>query len=83
MKGVAVLEYELSLNQICPGQHATVCAVKTDVGIRRRLLDIGLVPNTDVECLGRSVSGDPSAYLIRGAVVALRREDCKKIFIKY
>jgi Fe2+ transport system protein A len=49
--------------------------------MRRRLLDIGLIENTCVECLGRSPCGDPAAYLIRGAVIALRSEDCRDILI--
>ena len=49
--------------------------------MRRRLLDIGLIENTDVECLGRSPAGDPSAYLIRGAVIAIRAADCRDILI--
>jgi len=50
--------------------------------IRRRLLDIGLVENTEVECLGRSPAGDPCAYLIRGAVIAIRSEDCRNILVQ-
>ena len=49
--------------------------------MRRRLLDIGLVENTEVACLGRSPSGDPSAYLIRGAVIAIRSVDCATIIV--
>ena len=49
--------------------------------IRRRLLDIGLVEDTEVECLGQSPLGDPCAYLIRGAVIAIRSEDCRGILI--
>lgn len=49
--------------------------------MRRRLLDIGLIENTEVECLGRSPGGDPSAFLIRGAVIAIRSEDCGNILI--
>jgi len=49
--------------------------------MRRRLLDIGLIENTDVECLGRSPGGDPTAFLIRGAVIAIRSEDCRDILI--
>ena len=49
--------------------------------IRRRLLDIGLVEDTEVECLGKSPLGDPCAYLIRGAVIAIRSEDCRNILI--
>ena len=43
--------------------------------MRRRLQDIGLISGTRVECVGVSPLGDPAAYLIRGAVIALRRED--------
>lgn len=69
------------LNNIAPGQHAVVSALQSTGSMRRRLLDIGLIENTDVECLGRSPGGDPSAFLIRGAVIAIRSEDCKNILI--
>ena len=47
----------------------------------RRFLDLGLIPGTRVTPLYRSLSRDPTAYLIRGAVVALRKNDCKEISI--
>lgn len=47
--------------------------------MRRRFLDIGLIEDTPVECIGRSPAGDPSAYLIRGAVIAIRAEDSASI----
>jgi len=43
--------------------------------------DIGLIDGTRVECLGKAISGDPAAYLIRGAVIALRSEDAAKIAV--
>lgn len=69
------------LNDICPGQSAIVSELHATGSMRRRLLDIGLIKNTPVECLGRSPGGDPSAFLIRGAVIAIRSEDCEDIFI--
>lgn len=42
-------------------------------------LDLGFVPGAQVECLGRSPLGDPAAYRVRGAVVALRRRDAQLI----
>ena len=45
----------------------------------RRFTDIGLIENTLVECVGESPAGDPKAYLIRGAVIAIRNEDCNDI----
>ncbi len=42
---------------------------------RRRLLDLGLIPGTTVVAKRKSPSGDPIAYLIRGTVLALRKEE--------
>ena len=49
--------------------------------MRRRLLDIGLVEGTNIECLQKSPAGDPVAYLIRGAVIALRAEDSAAVLV--
>lgn len=70
-----------SLAELEPGETAHICRLECEGGIRRRLLDIGLIQETEVECIGRSPCGDPSAYLIRNAVIAIRREDCRKIII--
>lgn len=70
-----------TLNELNPGQRAIVSELKSTGSMRRRLLDIGLVKNTEVECVGRSPGGDPSAYLIRGAVIAIRKEDCNNIIV--
>ena len=72
----------LSLNDIKPGNRARVKELTSTGSIRRRLLDIGLVENTEVECLGQSPLGDPCAYLIRGAVIAIRSEDCRGILVQ-
>lgn len=70
------------LAELMPGQRGTVLQLKNVGSIRRRLLDIGLVEQTFVECVGQSPMGDPSAFLIRGAVIALRKEDAKNILIE-
>lgn len=70
------------LNDISSGQTAIIKELRSAGNIRRRLLDIGLIENTKVECLGRSPCGDPIAFLIRGAVIAIRSEDCNDILIK-
>ena len=49
--------------------------------LRRRFLDLGIIEGTKIEVLYRSPFGDPTAYLIRGAVIALREEDSEKILI--
>ncbi len=71
----------MSLNDIQPGQRAKVTGLRSADAMRRRLLDIGLINGTVVECLGRSPLGDPSAFLIRGAVIAIRSEDSRDIMV--
>ena len=49
--------------------------------MRRRLQDIGLIEGTEVECVQKSPAGDPVAYRIRGALIALRSEDSSNILV--
>lgn len=49
---------------------------------RSRLLDLGLVPGTVVTIDLVSPSGSPTAYRIRGASIALRREQAERILIR-
>ena len=49
---------------------------------RRRLLDLGVVKGTEIEAELVSATGDPVAYRIRGALIALRREHAEWIRIE-
>jgi DtxR family Mn-dependent transcriptional regulator len=48
---------------------------------RRRLLDLGLVPGTAIHCEFISPFGSPRAYLVRGSLIALRREQADKVLV--
>jgi len=71
-----------SLKDLKQGDCCVIDVIPENNSMRRRLLDIGLVENTRVECVGQSPSGDPKAFLIRGAVIALRLSDCAMIPLK-
>jgi ferrous iron transport protein A len=71
----------IPLNLLPLGKKAKVKALTSDGSTRRRMLDIGLISDTEVEALQKSPSGDPVAYHIRGAVIALRSEEASKIFV--
>ncbi len=62
-----------------PGERAVVRCLGGPGETRRRLQDIGLISGTVVECVGHSPLGDPAAYRIRGAVMALRRADACRV----
>ncbi len=64
-----------TLADLAPGESARVVRLAAACqGLqRRRLLDLGVVPGTIVTAEFASPGGDPAAYRIRGALIALRR----------
>ncbi|HHW07062.1 MAG TPA: ferrous iron transport protein A [Clostridia bacterium] len=63
------------------GKPARVAELTAPGLLRRRLLDLGFVPGAIVTVVRRAPWGDPTAYLVRGAVVALRREEAGFILV--
>lgn len=71
-----------TLNQLEIGDKGVVRNILNDQSIKRRFLDIGLIPGSIVECALKSPLGDPTAYFIRGTLIAIREEDSKKIQVE-
>jgi DtxR family Mn-dependent transcriptional regulator len=73
-----------SLSMLRPGQSAEVVGISRACrGIqRRRLMDLGIIPGTIVKGELESAGGDPRAYKIRGAVIALRKDQAELVYIK-
>lgn len=72
---------KLTLDQLKIGETGIVIQVCTSDKIKRRFLDLGIIPSTRIKVLYESPFKDPRAYFIRGAVVALRKEDAHLIEI--
>jgi len=70
------------LSLLHPGECGVVQGLMCKSSIRRRLQDLGLVEGTKVLCLQQSPLGDPTAFSVRGAVIALRSEDSSNILIR-
>lgn len=71
----------LALDQLPLGKSAYVTALSNEPSMKRRLTDLGLIQGTCITCLCQSPWGDPRAYMIRGAVIALRQQDTSRILI--
>lgn len=69
----------ITLNNLKVGQCCVVKEISNNCNLLRRFTDIGLIEKTLVECVGQSPTGNPKAYLIRGAVIAIRNEDALHI----
>lgn len=72
----------IPLNYLPLGKKAKVRILNSDSASRRRMFDLGLISDTEVEALQKSPSGDPTAYHIRGTVIALRSEEASKILVE-
>lgn len=72
----------IPLSKLPIGQKGKVKILTSDGNTRRRMLDLGLISDTVVEALLKSPAGDPIAYDIRGAVIALRSEEASKIMVE-
>lgn len=57
------------------GAQATIHELRTAGSMRRRLCDLGFIPGAVVRCVGVAPMGDPAAYEVRGAIIALRKRD--------
>lgn len=71
----------IPLSKLPVGSSGQIVDLRLDGLLRRRVLDLGLVPGTSVECIRKSPTGDPVAYRVRGALIALRSENAKQITV--
>ena len=64
------------------GEWGIIDNISPDCSLYRRLLDLGLVPGTKISCALKSPLGDPVAYFVRGALIAIRCEDSQNIILQ-
>ena len=60
---------------------ARVSSILFEGTARRRLMDLGMIEGTEIKSLYKSPAGNPIAYMIRGAVIALRTDVTEKILV--
>lgn len=73
---------KMRLTDLPLGKTGQVLELNAEGLLRNRLLDLGLVPETVVEAVRRSPVGDPVAFRIRGALMALRSEESGLVTIR-
>ncbi len=71
----------MTLDQLCVGQQAKIVSVGGGGALRRRFLDMGLIPNTVVKVRKVAPLGDPIEIYLRGYELTLRLADARNIEI--
>ena len=72
----------ITLDNLDLGKTAKVIAINNKGSIRRRLLDIGIVPDSLIKAVFKSPFNDPIAYEIKNATIAIRKKDSKEIVVE-
>ena len=70
------------LSELRPGDRARLTRVGGERGFRRRLMEMGILPGTEVR-LVRSVGiGDLIELEVRGAYISLRMSEAQSLFLE-
>lgn len=72
----------MTLAQLKVGQQAKVKNITSQGAIRRRLLDLGVTPNTIVKVIKVAPLGDPILITLRGFQLTLRKDEARHILVE-
>lgn len=71
----------MTLDELPRDGRAVVTGLDVRGAERRRLMDLGLLPGARVEVDMLSPLGDPTAYLVRGSLLVLRRSQARGVHV--
>ncbi len=70
------------LDALQPGEHGILREILMPGEARVRMEELGLLPETELDCLYRAPHASPAAYAVSGAVFALRKKDAAQIIVE-
>lgn len=71
----------MTLNDLKMGQSGTVVSIGTKGPLKRRIMDMGVTPGTEVKVIKVAPLGDPIEINIRGYELSLRKEEAQQIIL--
>jgi ferrous iron transport protein A len=72
---------ERFLGDLKPGERARIERIEGGGALRRRMMDMGIVPGVELEVVRRAPWGGPLQVRLKGYYLAMRRGECAKIII--
>ncbi len=72
----------MNLTEVPINDFAKIVSINCNNSLKKRLLDLGLVENTNISPIFSSPFGDPVAYEFRGNIIAIRKNEAKNIVVK-
>ena len=72
----------ITLDQLEPGEHGVIVRLGGQGALRRRIMDMGITPGSDLEVERLAPLGDPMEFKIRGYHLSLRQEEARNIDVR-
>ena len=72
----------MGLDALRPGEHGILREIMMSDEAKARLEELGLLPETELDCLYCAPHASPAAYAVGGAVIALRKKDAAQIVVE-
>ena len=69
----------MTLNDIKPGQTATIVRLRGEGAVKRRIMDMGLTKGTQVTVCKVAPLGDPIELTVRGYELSIRKDEAAAI----
>ena len=73
---------ERRMSELALGASARITGLEATGELRRRLVELGFFEGERAAKVLVSPLGDPSAYLVRGAVTAIRNADAARVIVE-
>lgn len=72
----------MTLDRLAIGNTATVTKINGQGAIRRRLMEMGIVPDTDIKMVRYAPLGDPLEFKLKGCLLSLRKGEAEIVEIR-
>jgi len=70
------------LSEIKPGERCRLHHMELYGGMRRRLLELGFLPEVQLHMMISAPSGSPKMIWCKNSMVAVRTKDCDRILVE-
>ena len=71
-----------TLNELKPRDKGTIIKITGHGSLKRRLLDMGIIPGSELEIIRVAPFGDPVEIIIKRYNLSLRKEEAKQILVE-
>ena len=71
-----------ALNEMKPGDRANILKISGNGALKKKLLDMGVLPGTIIETIRVAPLGDPVEIKIKGYNLTLRKEEAASIQVR-